>query len=111
VLGVSSTRWSDLLNPNIASELVDSELEDRIKTIKKDIVFDLPDFAQARMMQAYGRSRGESVYVIDTDFFTNQKTEAIDVWRRLETFNRYARWSFRRCISEQLHHAMGPRAV
>jgi uncharacterized protein (TIGR04255 family) len=110
-LGITESPWNELLNSQVAGELVDKEVAEHIKTLKKDVLFDLPDFAQARMIQAFGKSKGEPVYVIDTDFFTTQKTEANNVWRRLGTFNRYARWSFRRCISEKLHSAMGPHSV
>jgi uncharacterized protein (TIGR04255 family) len=111
VLGISGLPWGQLLNANIAGELGDSEVAERIQNVKKEIVFELPDSAQARMIQVLGNAKGEQVYLIDTDFFTTHKTEVSNVWGRLGTFNRYARWIFRWCISEQLHRAMGPKSI
>ena len=111
VLDLSGVPWGQLLNAHTAGELGDSEVRETIKSVKKELVFDLPDSAQARMIQGLASSRGEQVYLIDTDFFTAQKTEVGDVWKRLGSFNRYARWIFRRCISDQLHHAMGPKPI
>ena len=110
-LGMQGRPWRDLLNPKIAGELGDDEFAGHIKNLKKEIVFNLPDSAQGRMVQMLGSSKGEQVYLIDTDFFTSQKTEVNNVWGRLGTFNKYARWAFRWCISEQLHRAMGPKPI
>lgn len=111
MLSIPATPWHELLDSQVAGELVDTEAAEQIKRLRKEILFDLPDLAQARMIHSFGISRGEQVYVIDTDFFTTQKTEANDVSRRLGIFNRYARSFFRKCISEQLHRAMGPNPV
>jgi uncharacterized protein (TIGR04255 family) len=110
-LGIQGVPWRQLLKPQVAGELGDEGLADHIKSQKKEMIFDLPDSAQARMVQAIANSKGEQVYLIDTDFFTTEKTEANNVWGRLGTFNRYARWAFRWCISDELHRAMGPKSI
>ena len=111
VLGVSELTWGVLLSANIAGELAVEDAAEHIRNFKKEILFDLPDSAQARMLHGLTTANDEQAYLIDTDFFATSKTEANNVWEKLGTFNQYARGIFRWCISERLHDAMGPRRI
>lgn len=111
VLGLSEVSWGKLLNARIAGELNDEEVAKYIKNVKKEILLEFPDSAQARMVQGFTKVNEEEGYVIDTDVFTTQKTEASNVGERLGTFNKLARWVFRWSISDDLHDAMRPRRI
>jgi len=110
-LGIAERPWSALLRTEIAGELAAHDMSQNISMLRKEILFDLRDGMQARMLQGFVMINGEQAYMIDTDFFSTQKTEVDYAWQRLGTFNKYARWIFRRCISDELHSAMGPRPI
>ncbi len=113
-LGLGGFGWRSLLKPHITGELSLEEIAPRIKHVAREIVIVLEDeTSKVRIRHGLARSgkNGEECYVVDSDFFRSQRTEAGNVNELLATFNRQAGRLFRWCITEQLHKAMGPRLV
>jgi uncharacterized protein (TIGR04255 family) len=53
----------------------------------------------------------KQVYVIDSDFYTAEKTELDDAFQKLDIFNRWGGRLFRWAISDTLRDALGPTKV
>lgn len=115
-LGLENTPWSELLQPYIAGILAsDSDLV-------AHSVLDSMQVLEVRLQQDYGRVQirhgfavdnetDETLYVIDSDFFTEKLKEKEDVINRLQRFNRRAGRLFRWCITNKLHEAMVPTDI
>lgn len=112
ILGLADVHWAVLLKPQVAGELSVSEVAKAIERAARDAVFIL-DENESKLHVRHGLARrgtnGEECYVVDSDFFTTQKTEINDVGKILDTFNRQAGCFFRWCITDRLDQAMGPR--
>jgi uncharacterized protein (TIGR04255 family) len=110
-LKLDAEPWSDLLKPHIAGELSSPDLTaEEVQQVATEVLIRLPsDGNQVRVVHGLSpTSGGENAYVIDSDFFTEKKTETQDVIQILDGFNVQARRLFRWCINERLHQAMGP---
>lgn len=113
-LGLAETPWSELLKPAVAALLGANDIADDVMAVQTASLVNLPNDigqAQFKFSRAAKPESGEADFLIDGDFFTEKQTEPTDVLARLDAFNRQARLFFRWCISDRLHHAMGPRPV
>jgi uncharacterized protein (TIGR04255 family) len=108
-----STRWSELLQPHIVG-LLGTGIYEEVTEVLSQALIKLPHFAgQVRLN--YGvvvaDDPNEECFLIDHDFFTEQRTETDDVDRILAYFNRQSGRLFRWCIQDRLHEAMRPIPV
>lgn len=112
-LGLADVDWVELLQPHIAGELTRPEIRAEIRHIAKELVVGLPnDVGLVRILHGLGHvDDDEDVYLIDSDYFTDQKTECHNVHSILDGFNAEARRIFRWVISDRLHDAMEPRQL
>ena len=112
-LGLSGVPWRELIQSHVAGELASSVEEAAVEGITTAVQFRFDGGAKLvlrhGLVQAVGS--GEDGYVLDADFFTEDRTEVTHAIERLEDFNREARRLLRWCITERLHHAMGPRSL
>ena len=112
-LGLDRVPWSELLEPRIAAEL-DSPISEEVEESSHQILVRLTDNGgKVRMFHGVSRvaDDDEPRYVIDNDFFTEQKTEIKDATSKLDNFNRKSGSLFRWCIKERLHNALEPRVL
>lgn len=112
-LDLKEVQWSELLNSYVAGEL-SSPIASAIKKVSRGVNIELPNgMGQVRIRHGLmsPNESGEQYYVIDADFYTDQRTEVSDAIERLGHFNREAGRLFRWCITERLHAAMGPQAI
>ncbi|MFH1436611.1 MAG: TIGR04255 family protein [Pseudomonadota bacterium] len=112
-LGLDSVAWSDLLKPSIAGELSSREVANEVQHVAKEVVIQFSDEnSHVRILHGLAKTdKDEPVYLIDSDFFTDERTETNDVVKVLEGFNTQARCLFRWCIQDRLHEAMEPQSV
>jgi uncharacterized protein (TIGR04255 family) len=112
-LGLGNVGWSDLLQPHIAAELTNSVMLDYLEQSNKTIVYRLEEHNSfVRIQHGLVRNKeGEMCYLIDSDFFTEEKTEIEDAHTLLNYFNQQGRHLFRWCITERLHKAMEPQYI
>lgn len=111
-LGLDDVSWAELLNTHIAGELAASDVGDlggEIKDVARITLIQLKDVGQVHMQYGLTDDDEEPGYLIDNDFFTNERTEVSDGIARLDHFNKENRKLFRWCITEKLHTAMEPR--
>ena len=110
-LQLPTSSWSDLFQPWVAAGFQDAELAKAIRETSHRTLMVLPgDIGFTNLRHGTGRIEGkeELGYILDADFFTEEKLEVIHVLDRLDLFNREAGRLFRRCISDKLHEAMEP---
>jgi uncharacterized protein (TIGR04255 family) len=116
-LGLEEKGWSDLITKHVASELYDSELAPSIQSIIKNLTLKTEhgqiNFKHGLVtVKEPERSNDEVAYLLDADFYTEQKIErGGNVWNILGQFNQSARKLFRWSITDALHNAMQPQAV
>jgi uncharacterized protein (TIGR04255 family) len=111
-LHLTSETWATLLNPYVAGEYAAPELSGRIAGVKKQAEVRLERFESlVRIQHGTVLVNDQECYLIDSDFFTHQRTEIKGVHEVLAYFNRQSGRLFRWCISEQLHQAMEPNPV
>ena len=112
-LGLGEVPWSELLAPNILSE-VGSKLENAVKEVKHEAVIGLGN-ARGDVRVRHGLktdgTTGEQTYYIDADLYTNQRTECNATNDQLDYFNTQAARFFRWCLTERLHKAMAPESI
>jgi uncharacterized protein (TIGR04255 family) len=106
--------WNELLQPWVSGVLGSSDAAGDVEIMGTTTLIRLPDEVgktQVSFGLALDQTTNENVFIIDADFFTEQQTDASDVFKRLDAFHRQAGFLFHWCITDRLHEAMGPRAV
>jgi uncharacterized protein (TIGR04255 family) len=110
-LGLERVPWSELLLDEIAAEQK-SQLADLVQESNHQILVKLPQNGTVRILHGIGRDdNGESCYLIDNDFFYDQKSEVGDALTLLDYFHGISGKLFRWCIKERLHNAMVPQVL
>jgi uncharacterized protein (TIGR04255 family) len=114
-LGLSGKKWSELLNPIILGELSQPAFEDNLlEEVQRIIRVKYPDGSGAiRLRHGLGQvgDNPETCYTIDFDFYVERRTEIKDGEAVLDRFNTRAGRAFRWCITDTLHHALGPSEI
>ena len=113
VLKLAQVEWRALLNPQLAGELSHEQIARTIEYSKHE--FQIQHNTNGNVRVKHGlvtdAKTDEVCYIIDADFFTEERLEQQNARARLNEFNREAGRLFRWCISERLHDAMGPKPV
>lgn len=109
-LGLIDTSWEDLLAPHIAAPLSNSDIsEGEVVDVahRIDVALEKGN-TFVRIMHGYTHIENEICYLIDTDLFSEERTEVHDAIGKFDYFNGQAGRIFRWCITNRLHDAMGP---
>jgi len=113
-LGLNGVAWSELLQSHIAAEY-SSPLSQAVIEANHRALIALPSsqgYANLQHGTAFRQNqKEEALYLIDADFFTEERTEIANALNRLDIFNREAGRLFRGCITERLHEAMQPSSL
>jgi uncharacterized protein (TIGR04255 family) len=108
------TAWADLLKPHVAGILAVPELAASVDDALSQTVINFPCF-RSKVRINYGIVQAadskEDCYLIDSDFFTDERTNSSDVHTILDYFNRQSGRLFHWCIQDRLHAAMEPVPV
>ena len=112
-LGLENVTWSELLSPPIAGELSAPEIVDKITHCVNQLTISLDDNGTKVLLNhgLVSNENSEDLYIIDSDFLTEEKTEVQNVIERLDYFNRFSGRLFKWCISDKLHEALEPQPV
>lgn len=114
-LGLADRGWENLLNQRLIGLLGLPELSARPLEIKSVAVLDLglEDVKGAQVILRHGflKTGDGDKYVIDADFFTEERSSLDEISPVLYRFNGIAGDLFRWAISEELHDALGPKPV
>ncbi len=114
VLDFGDIRWSELLKPQILGELASPDVESEIQQASRETLIAV-NGGKARVDIRHGLARvvdsNEEVYLIDCDFYDEERTEVKHVFTRLDSLHQEAGRLFRWCITDKLHNALQPEAV
>jgi uncharacterized protein (TIGR04255 family) len=111
-LGLDDQPWSVLLKPHIAGLLSTQGMS--VSESLSIVSIRLPEtLGQVRIRHGLAQAAGakEECYLIDSDFFTEQRTATDDAFQTLDYFNRQSGRLFRWCIEDRLHDAMDPEQI
>jgi uncharacterized protein (TIGR04255 family) len=109
-LGLEGQPWHALVHPAMVGVLVDPEICQRVVSIQGQTLIRLDDDGGVINLQ-YGfanNPKGEQCYVIDVDYFTEQRLQPGDVLSTLDRFHFDAGNLFRWSITERLRNALEP---
>jgi uncharacterized protein (TIGR04255 family) len=113
-LGLEGASWDALLSADlIGSLLVSEDLRDNVRRVQTEALISIGEVAGGFVTLRHGLvdqpQDGEGqTYVIDADFYSEEKEATRDVAATLDRFNRLAGRLFRWAISERLHQALRP---
>ena len=111
-LGLGEEPWASLLNPSFLGILGAEAVRGRVQESRSDALVRVEDVSGAFVRLRHGVTRqgpdGGEAYVVDADFYTQEKGVSEHVFEILDTFNRLAGNLFRWAISRRLHDALAP---
>lgn len=113
-LGLTDVPWSQLLEPHIAGELSSDDVAADVEQATSQTLIRLGEFGgRVRIIHGLGQETqsGEACYIIDSDLYTETRTEVKDARGVLDCFNCEAGRLFQWCIRSALHDAMEPRSL
>lgn len=111
-VGMKDKNWQELLKPSIISELKDPDVGHEIRMMQKKLLIEI-EGGQVQLIHGFvtKTDNQEPCYLIDADFYTQDKTEVKDGMAILKKFNEFARGLLRWAIADELHKAMVPKRV
>lgn len=109
-LELNAVPWSALLTSPVAAEFSDIKMSSAILDCSHRVLISLSKHGAVNLRHGIAKQQGvdEESYLIDNDFFTEERMEVANAIDRLDIFNREAGRLFRWCISDRLHESMGP---
>ncbi len=108
-LDLADAEWRELLNPALLGELADERLSDQVQDHRCQIEIKLTSTeGLVRIRHGITLDDDEQCYLVDADFFTQERRDTDGAFADLSAFNRLTRYLFRWAITDTLHRAMGP---
>ena len=109
-LGLSDVPWQQLFQSFIAAPFYSTDIEgDEIAQFRSHLGLRLDNGTKVNIVHGLvlQPGRNEVGFVIDSDFFTDERKEIGDAIKTLDGFNRKAGDLFRWCITDRLADALG----
>ncbi len=113
-LGENDTPWIELIRPEFLGLLSNIEIAENINSLENRYELNLlENNGIARIISKLVHEPGsdESCFMIDSDFFTHNKTEIDDFDRVLNHFNSMSGRLIQWIITKKLHECMGPTVI
>ena len=111
-LDLADVEWRELLNPALLGELADTRISSQVRDHRCQIDVNLASAdGLVRIRHGTALAASEQCYLIDADFFTQERRDTDGAFANLSAFNRIARCLFRWAITDALHRAMGPEPL
>lgn len=115
-LGLQDVPWEELIHPSVIGLQAESDIRERVRNIRGYALIDLSDqvaggLAHIRHGLVEAGESGEAGYMIDADFFTEERSTHHGVFDTLDKFNRLAGNFFRWAITPRLHEALEPEYI
>ena len=113
-LGLGDIPWAELLHSHISGVLSSSELQGSVDGVTSQALVKFPKGPE-RVLLRYGlierADTKEECFLIDSDFYTEERIGTDNVIDTLRHFNQQSGRLFRWCITEKLHLAMDPGPI
>jgi len=111
-LGLDGVDWSELLEPHVTGILGLADFNREVEGFESTYTIRLADGSSVvRMVMKLAEEENEQCFVIDSDFFSSQKTPIDAAMTLLDFLNvrgsRLIQW----VVSERLHEAMEPQVL
>jgi uncharacterized protein (TIGR04255 family) len=114
-LGLKDRAWDSLLNPAFLGVLGAPEVHDNIQQIRAQALIKVGEVRGGFLNLRHGLGMlipdNPETYLIDVDFFTEDREATKHVSAVLDIFNRLAGNLFRWAITSELHHALEPKPI
>jgi len=111
-LNLTDVPWSELLQPYALGLINVGFVYGNIRNFNTKCEFQLADkISMARIAMGLIDELNEECFIIDTDFYTTQKTDIPDFESRLDYFHVRGARLFRWLITDRLHEAMEPEEI
>lgn len=109
--GLADVPWAQLVEEVPLGEVGHEKIGSRVRHALRELIIELEGTAgNVRVVHGMERQEdGKSVYLIDSDFFTEARVETEGTDHVLDGFNRRAGHLFRWYITKRLHDAMDPQ--
>ena len=113
--GMCDVPWSHLLNPSLIGMLGDKALDGEIQELTTEVLLTIPDvkdgFVRIKHGLATAQPSNEQVYLIDSDFYTNRRSDSDGAFDDLDIFNRLGGYLFRWATTPELRDALGGKPL
>ena len=112
--GFDGIPWAALLNPSFLGVLGAGEIAQDVQHSQTQVLLSIPDVDGGYVLLQHGLTVGEdesSIYLIDADFYTQDRCDHDAAITTANKFNRWAGHLFRWIIRNPLRAAMVPRAA
>jgi len=113
-LDIKDVLWSELLKPHVLGMLNDEVLAPKIKGNTSINEISLDDGSSTVRITSgliEEAQTKEKAFMIDSDFFTEEKISTGDALKKLDFFNENASRLIQWCITEKLHNVMEPEIL
>jgi len=113
-LGLDNLAWSELLNKSLIGLSGAGEISNEVREIRTQSLLKLPDPPNSHVRILHGlmvEKEQKQVYIIDSDFFSDERSELDNVFTTLDRFNALAARFFRWAITSTLREALGPTPI
>ena len=109
-IGLGGIEWSELLNPALIGLLGDTTLQTAPARIISEAEFDIriEGLSKVRLRHGLIYKNHQEQYLIDTDCYTEERSEFDAIPSILKSFNRTAGDLFRWTLTPKLRDALGP---
>lgn len=111
-LGLTDVAWPELLTPAILGPLgADESVRSGVDVARGEarVALAEPPGAFVNLSHGLVEQSGGHQYLVDADWYSNERSDAGDVLQLLDAFNRQAGDLFRWTISDRLRDALGSR--
>ena len=103
--------WPQILQPHIFGELGPEEVRNSIQHAAREVLISLGETrGQVRILHGLIREAGDKdfSYSIDSDFFSEERTEITNAFELLDAYHREAGRLFRWFTTSTVHERLGP---
>lgn len=107
-LGLEGRDWTDLLAGFVTCGLGNGIQEEDVEAYRTTVRFNVEGSTYTLMQCGLEEFDGETCFVVDFDFYCDDRVGVGQSIERLMKFNQFAGRAFRWCIQDELHNALVP---
>jgi uncharacterized protein (TIGR04255 family) len=114
LLGLADKPWSELIRSELLGEAALTDFESNLQELTRLVRVKLPDGRSSMQVQhGLGMVAGHDTrcYVLDFDYFTEEKCDAATTQTTLDGYNALSGRAFQWSITKKLHTALAPLQI
>ena len=114
-IGMSDVSWQELLNPSLIGMLGEKSLGKHMQSLSAEALLSVSEvdegFVRIKHGLATSPASTSQVYVIDSDFYTERRSDDAGAFHDVDIFHKLGGYLFRWAAQPRLRHALGRRAT